>query len=404
MPRPSPLASTNADPASPPAAQPEQSPPAGKRRGNPNLALVPRCGARTRAGCPCRAPAIHGKQRCRMHGGRSTGPRTPEGRARVAAARTKHGGFSAEARAFNRHHVTFMRRGSLRSFAVIYYRLLPPELAARMNPIAPELLVPPRPTCGITRAEDRAMLQAETAALAPWKHAMALARQARRAAAAARAAASGAMAGAQAGPLAPEQGRVRLPPARRRPQPPLWRRGQKPMHQFGRSPPRVLRGTRRRAAVRTHWQNPLHQNAPHAARAAPRHKPGWRGGQEPMHLTGRRARLAPARRRGPTLRRHSGQNPLHQFRRPPPRMLRGRRRLAAVRRQPAKPHATERPGCGAMGGSAPAGSAARPTAHAPNRAPLTRTGSRTVPAGRAARRWLRQQKLMHQKQPAGGQP
>ena len=29
----------------------------------------PRCGARTRAGGSCRAPATHGKRRCRMHGG-----------------------------------------------------------------------------------------------------------------------------------------------------------------------------------------------------------------------------------------------------------------------------------------------------------------------------------------------
>ncbi len=29
----------------------------------------PRCGARTRAGRPCRAPAVAGKRRCRLHGG-----------------------------------------------------------------------------------------------------------------------------------------------------------------------------------------------------------------------------------------------------------------------------------------------------------------------------------------------
>jgi hypothetical protein len=28
-----------------------------------------RCGAKTRSGQPCRAPAVHGKRRCRMHGG-----------------------------------------------------------------------------------------------------------------------------------------------------------------------------------------------------------------------------------------------------------------------------------------------------------------------------------------------
>lgn len=34
---------------------------------------APRCGAKTRAGHPCKSPAIHGKARCRMHGGKSTG-------------------------------------------------------------------------------------------------------------------------------------------------------------------------------------------------------------------------------------------------------------------------------------------------------------------------------------------
>eukprot|EP01035_Chromulina_nebulosa_P001400 gene1400-1873_t len=29
----------------------------------------PRCGAKTRKGTPCEAPAVSGKVRCRMHGG-----------------------------------------------------------------------------------------------------------------------------------------------------------------------------------------------------------------------------------------------------------------------------------------------------------------------------------------------
>ena len=39
----------------------------------------------------CRAPAIKGKTKCRFHGGKSTGPRTAEGRARIAKAHTVHG-------------------------------------------------------------------------------------------------------------------------------------------------------------------------------------------------------------------------------------------------------------------------------------------------------------------------
>ncbi|WP_457092931.1 HGGxSTG domain-containing protein [Microvirga sp. P5_D2] len=30
---------------------------------------APRCGARTRSGGSCQAPAVNGKARCRMHGG-----------------------------------------------------------------------------------------------------------------------------------------------------------------------------------------------------------------------------------------------------------------------------------------------------------------------------------------------
>lgn len=59
----------------------------------------PRCGAKTRAGTACRAPAM-GNGRCRLHGGLSTGPRTPEGLERLAQARTVHGGYSAEMRSF----------------------------------------------------------------------------------------------------------------------------------------------------------------------------------------------------------------------------------------------------------------------------------------------------------------
>ena len=50
-----------------------------------------RCGAKTKGGSPCKRPAIADKGRCRLHGGRSTGPRSAEGRARIAAANLKHG-------------------------------------------------------------------------------------------------------------------------------------------------------------------------------------------------------------------------------------------------------------------------------------------------------------------------
>lgn len=73
----------------------------GNPRGNPNAA--PRCGARDRAGEPCRAPAMF-NDRCRCHGGKSTGPRTQEGLQRLRAARTVHGFYGEEGRAF-RHTI-----------------------------------------------------------------------------------------------------------------------------------------------------------------------------------------------------------------------------------------------------------------------------------------------------------
>ena len=39
----------------------------------------------------CKAPAVKGKTKCRFHGGRSTGPKTAEGKAAIAKAHTIHG-------------------------------------------------------------------------------------------------------------------------------------------------------------------------------------------------------------------------------------------------------------------------------------------------------------------------
>jgi hypothetical protein len=62
---------------------------------------APRCGARTRRGTSCMAPAMK-NGRCMFHGGKSTGPRTKEGVERLRAARTTHGAYSAEAKHWRR--------------------------------------------------------------------------------------------------------------------------------------------------------------------------------------------------------------------------------------------------------------------------------------------------------------
>ena len=61
-----------------------------------------RCGARRkRDGKPCCQPAMP-NGRCRVHGGLSTGPRTPEGLERSRRSNWKHGHYSAEAKQVRR--------------------------------------------------------------------------------------------------------------------------------------------------------------------------------------------------------------------------------------------------------------------------------------------------------------
>lgn len=50
-----------------------------------------RCGAKTRSGKPCMKWALRGRTRCKLHGGLSTGPKTPEGIEAIRKANTKHG-------------------------------------------------------------------------------------------------------------------------------------------------------------------------------------------------------------------------------------------------------------------------------------------------------------------------
>ena len=52
----------------------------------------PRCGAKTRRGTPCMAPAVKGKRRCRMHGG-APGSGAPRGNQNAL----KHGFYTRKA-------------------------------------------------------------------------------------------------------------------------------------------------------------------------------------------------------------------------------------------------------------------------------------------------------------------
>ena len=57
-----------------------------------------RCSARSkRTKLRCGAPAMKGKKVCRTHGGKSTGPRTKQGKANSAKANLKNGKYTKQA-------------------------------------------------------------------------------------------------------------------------------------------------------------------------------------------------------------------------------------------------------------------------------------------------------------------
>jgi len=68
------------------------------------------CGAKSKSNhhLPCRQPAM-ANGRCRLHGGKSTGPKTEEGKKRMKAAKTKHGYYSAESTAERRYMREFTK-------------------------------------------------------------------------------------------------------------------------------------------------------------------------------------------------------------------------------------------------------------------------------------------------------
>ena len=76
-----------------------------RRRGRLNNGNPPgdwttarRCGARRRRRTACQCPAMRNRRRCRLHGGKSTGPKTADGLERSRRARWKHGAYSQEVR------------------------------------------------------------------------------------------------------------------------------------------------------------------------------------------------------------------------------------------------------------------------------------------------------------------
>ena len=99
-----------------------------------------RCGARTKAtGQPCKLKDLGAGGRCRFHGGLSTGPKTPEGRARSAqngrraASRFVGAGFESNPPKSNEERAVFctVQRGS----TVTSSANVPSPARARRTPV-----------------------------------------------------------------------------------------------------------------------------------------------------------------------------------------------------------------------------------------------------------------------------
>jgi hypothetical protein len=155
--------------------------------------------------------------RCRMHGGKSTGPRTAEGLARLAHARTTHGAFNAASRVMHVHQRTAIVRCRVFVMACELETYLSPDMAARVELGGKELAPPPRPfrrpvvrdadksPCNVApsgrvaarrdargrfvarvravargRKAEREVARAEVAMLAPWRAGIARARLVKR--------------------------------------------------------------------------------------------------------------------------------------------------------------------------------------------------------------------------------
>jgi len=69
-----------------------------------------RCEAVTRKGTLCQRPGTKQNGRCKLHGGRSTGPRTEDGLARLTASKTTHGRTTKAERAKAKHRAEVGRQ------------------------------------------------------------------------------------------------------------------------------------------------------------------------------------------------------------------------------------------------------------------------------------------------------
>lgn len=85
-------------------------PPQGSKKGRPDFRDMPKCLAKAKStGQRCRNVALKGKRICYLHGGKSTGAKTEQGKRRSKYARLQHGDYSAQVKR-NRHTLMELNR------------------------------------------------------------------------------------------------------------------------------------------------------------------------------------------------------------------------------------------------------------------------------------------------------
>ena len=71
--------------------------PQGSKTGRPDFLDMPKCQAKAKStGQRCKNVAMKGKRVCYLHGGKSTGAKTEEGKRQSKYARLQHGNYSAK--------------------------------------------------------------------------------------------------------------------------------------------------------------------------------------------------------------------------------------------------------------------------------------------------------------------
>jgi hypothetical protein len=84
--------------------------PQGTISGRPDFRDMPKCQAKAKStGQRCKNVAVKGKRVCYIHGGKSTGAKTEQGKRRSKYARLRHGDYSAQVKR-NRRTLMMLKR------------------------------------------------------------------------------------------------------------------------------------------------------------------------------------------------------------------------------------------------------------------------------------------------------